>query len=158
MLCSGRSLARDLSSLLMQRFAPLAVSASCFVIQAALAVIVVPPWQNPDEPQHVMSVRQVLSFGAGYRHDVLDQRAERAIIASMAEHQWWNHYGRATPVPLPQSFAEGPARVIGGYFGPPDGGSRVYYRSIAGLFRVARIDGLIPQLYIMRLLSAALAL
>ena len=143
---------------LMQRFAPFAASASCFVVQAALAVILVPPWQNPDEPQHVMSVHQVLSFGGLYRHDVLDEQVEREIIVSMAEHGWWNHYGRPTPVPLPESFADGPGRVIGGYFGPPDGGSRLYYRAIAGLFRVAGIDGLIPQLYAMRLISAAFAL
>jgi hypothetical protein len=139
----------------MRRLSFLTVAA-CFVAQAALALLIIPPWQNPDEPQHLMSVHQVLAYGPDYRHDVLDPRAERAILASMMEHRWWEHYGLRAPASLPESFSDGPAQVISAYFGPPDGGSRLYYRFMAALFRAVGPDALLPQLYAMRAISVLL--
>jgi hypothetical protein len=130
----------------------------CFALQLLTALTVIPPWQNPDEPQHVMTVRQVLTYGSDFSIDKLDPAAEQAIVRSMAEYGWWQHYGRPTPQPLPSTFAEGPAQVVQAYFGPPDGGSRLYYRFVAWIFRTFGVNGLLTQLYTMRGLSIVAAL
>lgn len=128
--------------------------AACFTTQAVVALVVIPPWQNPDEPQHVMSVRQVMAYGPDFLVNVLEPSAERDIVSSMAQYGWWTHYGQPTPEPVPATFADGPAKVVRAYFGPPGGGSRLYYRSMAALFRATRIDGVLAQMYAMRILSA----
>lgn len=74
-----------------------------FVIRLALALGSVPPWQNPDEPQHVMAVW----FAGG--HDPSPDavaRMEGAVIESMARHRWWELVGESTPSPLPVRFAD----------------------------------------------------
>jgi hypothetical protein len=105
-----------------------------------------------------MTVRQVLTYGSDFSIDRLDPAAERAIVQSMAEYGWWQHYGKPTPQPLPSTFAEGPAQVVQAYFGPPDGGSRLYYRFVAWIFRTFDVNGLLTQLYTMRGLSIVAAL
>jgi len=125
----------------------------CFVVQAALALAVIPPWQNPDEPQHLVTVQMILKYGRDFPPGAQDPLLETAIIQSMARHRWWDHYGHTTPDPLPTLFAEGPAKVIGGYFGPL-GGSRLYYSGIAAFLRIAGIDDGVAQLYAMRAVSA----
>jgi hypothetical protein len=154
-LVAGHSDDHSQRSMRRLAFVPIA---GCLVLQSLLALIVIPPWQNPDEPQHLMSVHQVLTYGPDYRYDVLDERAERGILASMAEHRWWEHYGRPAPAPPPTSFVDGPARVVSAYFGPPDGGSRLYYRFMAIVFRIAGVRELLPQLYVMRATSLVFAL
>lgn len=120
-----------------------------------VAFAIIPPWQNPDEPQHLLTVRLVMLHGPDFVLDRdTDPASERAIVASMAEHGWWGHYGAATPDPVPPTFADGPARVTQSYFGPPGGGSRLYYRAMATAFDWLSIDGLLPQLHAMRLVSA----
>ena len=131
---------------------------ACFGAQMVVALVTVPPWQNPDEPQHLMAVRQVLAYGPYDRFDSLEPGAERAIVASMIRYQWWEHYGRETPNPAPTSFQDGPAKVVRAYFGPPDGGSRLYYRFVASLFNAAHVEDLLAQLYVMRALSAIFAM
>ncbi len=125
-----------------------------FVANLVLALTVIPPWQNPDEPQHLDTIRRILMFGPNFTLDMHDVEGERAAVASMADHGWWQHYGLPTPDPLPTTFVDGPAKVVGGYFGPPGGGSRLYYGAVAESFRVLHIDNLLWQLYAMRLMSA----
>ena len=131
----------------------------CLFAQLVIAFSVIPPWQNPDEPQHLMTSRLVMAHGPDFvlGRDT-DAASERAIVQSMAAYGWWRHYGRATPDPVPESFAAGPAKVVEDYFGPPGGGSRLYYRAMAASFRAAGIEGLLTQLYAMRALSALAAL
>src|SRR5678809_709105 len=128
------------------RPALVAVLAIC-LSQLAIALVIVPPWQHPDEPQHLQTVRRILTDGADFSLEKRDLVDERTIMASMARYRWWEFYGRETPTPLPASFEEGPARVVDGYFGPPDGGSRLYYRGVAALFRATGIRDVLPQLY-----------
>jgi hypothetical protein len=130
---------------------PLAV----FCGQLFMAFAVIPPWQNPDEPQHLLTTRLIVVHGADFvLHSDQDEAGERAIIASMAQYRWWEHYGEQTPNPLPATFADGPAKVVKDYFGPPAGGSRLYYSGVAAIFRVAGITKLLSQFYTMRFLSA----
>lgn len=131
----------------------------CFAAALTTALGVIPPWQNPDEPQHVQTVRLVLQYGGDFvLESHLNDPGERDIVESMAEYRWWEHYGEQTPNPLPTTFADGPSKLVEAYFGPPDGGSRLYYRGVAALFRSAGMTELLPQLYSMRSLSALWAL
>jgi hypothetical protein len=120
---------------------------------------IVPPWQNPDEPQHLLTTRLVQTRGPDFVVESEWGGAHEApIIASMARYGWWTHYQRPTPEPLPLTFADGPARVVGQYFGPPGSGSRLYYRAAAAVFEAASIETILPQLYVMRALSVVAAL
>lgn len=143
----------------LRRVPPLVAVLACCAAQLLVALLVISPWQNPDEPQHVHTVRLVRAYGADFVVEAhWGDPGEREIIESMARHGWWNHYSRPIPQPLPSTFAEGPELVVASYFGAPGGGSRLYYRGVAGLFSIARIDSLLAQLYAMRLLSAVAAL
>lgn len=125
-----------------------------FAAQCLVAIAIIPPWQNPDEPQHIMTTRLVVAHGSNFDLERdLDRESERTIIASMARHGWWRHYGMATPDPLPETFEEGPATVVGQYFGPLGGGSRMYYSAIATVLTIVTIDDVIAQLYLMRVIS-----
>src|SRR5687767_2605909 len=87
------------------------IIAILFLPRVLLALLVIPPWQQPDEPQNVAFVRLLqhnaggrtvddltLRFRGGIRDDPL---SERLIVASMVEHGWWRHFGRSTPSPPP---------------------------------------------------------
>ena len=131
---------------------------ACFMTQAAAALLVIPPWQNPDEPQHVMAARLILAYGPNFAVDKhRDEAGERGIVASMAEHEWWQHYGVPPPNPLPATFAEGPGRIVKDAFVAPSG-TRVYYRAVAAMFWFAGIDSVVGQMYAMRALSLLAAM
>lgn len=133
--------------------------AGCIVAQLTVAIALIPPWQNPDEPQHLLTARLVAAQGPDFvLETALGGADERVIIESMARYGWWDHYSEPTPDPLPTTFASGPATVVATYFGPPSGGSRLYYRAVASLFGAASIEGVTAQLYTMRALSIAATL
>ena len=135
-------------------FRPFAIS--CLTVTLAghllLALAVIPPWQNPDEPQHVAAAR------LRSRESGLDADAEREIVQSMAAHGWWFHYRRPTPDPLPVTFADGPARVVASYVGPPTVGPQLYYLVLGRAFDMWDVHDVLRQLYLMRYVSAAAAL
>lgn len=141
----------------------LAVIATLFGIRLLLALLIVPPWQNPDEPLHFSSMRMFWSQDGiwSVRAETLtaagsaglDQPTEQAIIRSMGRYNWWSHYGRLTPDPLPDSLQQIPSAES-----ELAGGPTVYYRTVAWLLRLLRIDGFESQFYLLRGLSALLAL
>jgi hypothetical protein len=136
-----------------------AAAAGCLAAQLILALALIPPWQNPDEPQHLMTTRLILTRGPDFVvESTWGDPSEALIVASMVRYGWWRHYGEPTPDPLPSTFAAGPAKVVGDYFGPPGGGSRLYYRAVAALFRTLGTDDVLRQLYAMRGVSAIAAL
>ena len=129
-----------------------------FVGQLLFAAIMLPPWQNPDEPVHfavarTLAARPLLEFADRY-----DQPTQAEILQSMAEHRWWAAYGEAVPDPLPVSFGGGvrhsPQSPPGGRpigdasYAPP-----LYYMGAGAVLRVLGVDGLIPQYYTLRILS-----
>jgi hypothetical protein len=127
-----------------------------FIGQLLMAVAVIPPWQNPDEPQHLLTARLVQSLGPGFVvEQELGSPEESPIVQSMARYGWWRHYQSQTPNPVPATFADGPGKVVTQYFGPPGGGSRLYYSAVSSLFDVAAIDAVLSQMYVMRVLAAA---
>ena len=125
------------------------------------ALFIIPPWQNPDEPQHVQTVRLILKYGEYIPEAALSDPGERFMIRSMAAARFWEHYGEVPPQPLPTRFAAGIAGLRDHYTGGVVGGSRLYYGTVAALFRAAGLTderSVLPQLYVMRLLSALSAL
>jgi 4-amino-4-deoxy-L-arabinose transferase-like glycosyltransferase len=127
---------------------PLVILFVIFIARLLLALVIVPPWQNGDEPQHVASVL-ILT-----RESAADGEAavEADIIGSMAAYQFWEYYSRPVPAPLPSRFVETTIerRAIG------DG--QHYYEAAAALVRWVGPAHVTGQLYVVRGLSALLAI
>ena len=118
-----------------------------FVLRLLLALAVIPPWQAPDEPTHLLLVRIL----AGQTTPDLSRRTglaiEGEVVASMAEHGWWRHYGRLTPDPLPRDLTDAGLTVV-------DSGPISYYVSTAAVFRSLGVESLQAQFDALRRLSA----
>ena len=142
------------------------LAAAIFAIRATLALVIVPPWQHPDEPQNVALIRLLKEAGSArplddlimrYRGGTRDDPAtEPLIVASMVQHRWWEHYGQPVSDPPPTTFKAAGA-VVGTDFGLP-GGGMFYFKAFAAVFRAFGIDAVLPQLYVVRVFSAACGL
>src|SRR5216117_3816911 len=97
-----------------------------FAARLLTAAILVPPWQNPDEPVHFAVVRALTYkpwFEIANRRNI-DVEAE--ILRSMAEHDWWSAYGEPVPNPLPSTFVGVPTHM-----GDASQGRPLYYVAMA---------------------------
>jgi len=82
----------------------LAVATVVFHSRALLATLIVPPWQQPDEPIHVAVAEVWRSRISG--DDAQDRGRQAEIIDSMIRHGWWRHYQKPLPPgPQPTRFA-----------------------------------------------------
>lgn len=123
-----------------------------FLFRLLLAMAVVPPWQNPDEPQHFAFVRLLsrqATLDLSSRRDV---EIEREILQSMAQHGWWTHYGEPTPDPVPTTFSAVPAHINVVLVFPP-----VYYVLAAYWLKALGVVPLLDQYYALRWLGILLA-
>jgi hypothetical protein len=136
----------------MHRALPLAVLPLVFAAQAAVAIWIIPPWQNPDEPQHVMFSTVLAVRGVEILPDVHDERIETSILESMARHDWWRFYDRETPHPLPRSFAGVESIDVQTVHGPA-----LYYIAASTLLKVAATRDPTTNLYVLRAVSAVLS-
>jgi hypothetical protein len=128
-----------------------------FACRAAMALLVVPPWQHPDEPQHVLWSRIISRQQVPDPTVIIDVPAEAEIVTSMAANGWWRHYGLPTPDPPSMTFAHGPYLVNRGVGSLP-GGPAAYYLVTGRALRWLNVTELMPQLYALRILSGVLAL
>lgn len=128
----------------------LATALIVFLLHGLLAIVVVPPWQNPDEPQHMEFVR-ILASGSGFDLSKrMDIDVEREILRSMDAHNWWTYIGYPRPG-VPPNFRETPFLLYatgGGVQNPP-----LYYCVTAGVLKALRISSLDRQYFAARLLS-----
>jgi len=127
----------------------LAIATGILLFHFLVALAVVPPWQHPDEPVHLLFSRILAgqtSFDLSQRTDPV---LEREIVASMAEHGWWRHYGRPVPDSLPPDLTRVGLAVV-------DSGPTTYYVLAAILLRTLGVDTLLGQLHALRWLSALL--
>ena len=130
----------------------LALILAIFVLRALLAIAIVPPWQNPDEPQHfafahILARQEQLDLS-----ERRDLDLERNLLRSMSAHGWWRHYAEPEPRPLPVDFLEVPEHLYPVVTSPP-----IYYLLGAAGLKLTRPDGLIAQYYVLRGLALVLA-
>jgi hypothetical protein len=123
-----------------------------FVLRGALAIAVVPPWQHPDEPQHLALVHVLASRTELDLPDRRDVNFEHRILRSMAAHGWWRHYRERTPDPVPASFDGVPDHLSTTVNNPP-----VYYLLAAAVLTLGGIEDLVTQSYALRWMALALA-
>ncbi len=119
-----------------------------------VALALIPPWQQPDEPTHAAVVeRQKNRFSL---HDGSRQPGrEREILSSMTRYRWWEH--RAIGFPIPRDMPDNFENRVGV---PSEGSARPGVYSLAA----GRFLGWFPQmsvledLYLLRAVSAVLGL
>src|SRR4051812_38164658 len=77
-----------------------------------LLAVSMPPWQSPDEPKHFEYIRVLTDLRATLWAErrlprLTDDlpKLQRAIVASLAEHHYWEGIRRPTPSPLPTRFS-----------------------------------------------------
>ena len=121
----------------------------------ALAIVVVPPWQAPDEPPHFLNVRLALDTPAGAAMPKENLALEAEIIRSMADHNWWASYGEAQPDPLPRDFSD---PVLTVHVVRQGGTGWVYPQLGATWLRIWRPQTLLGQYSALRWLSAVLGI
>jgi hypothetical protein len=68
---------------------------------------IIPPFQNPDEPQHFAAV-MIYARGEENRPAV-----EKEVIRLMDKYNWWKHLGMGKPVELPEALSDIPFLVSG---------------------------------------------
>jgi 4-amino-4-deoxy-L-arabinose transferase-like glycosyltransferase len=117
---------------------------------------VIPPWQSPDEPRHFEYVSLLCEKRRLITEKDVSPPLQRAIIASMQEHNFWQ-FGRGffNPQKPPQSFAD-----IWGAGGPTTllHRSPLYYLLGLPFFALVAGKDLVTQLYTLRLLSVILGM
>jgi hypothetical protein len=129
-----------------------AVIVLIFVLRGAFAIAVVPPWQHPDEPQH-LALAHVLARQAELNlSDRRDADVEHRILRSMAAHRWWGHYGEVAPNPLPASFNGVPDHISSTATQPP-----AYYVLASAVLARSGIEDPLRQSYALRWMALTLA-
>lgn len=115
-----------------------------------------PPWQSPDEPRHFEYVSLLYEKRRLITEKDVSPLLQRAIIASMQEHNFWQ-FGRGllNPQKPPQSFED-----IWGAGGPTTllHRSPLYYLLGLPFFALVAGKDLVTQLYTLRLLSVILGM
>lgn len=135
----------------------MAIVSLLFLLRAALALAVIPPWQHPDEPQHFDAVRAVALAPRLDSSLRTDPEVEREILESMAAFGWWGHAGKPDPVTIPKLFGEDPDSFAMS-IAVPRTYPPVYYAASATLLRGLGFRDLLVQFYAVRLLSVVFGL
>lgn len=129
------------------------VASGLLLSHLLVALVIIPPWQNPDEPQHVMFASALAKHGVGMLPNAFDDQVEGEIIQSMARHRWWQLYGRETPSPLPPSFKGVQSVEMASVQGPAS-----YYIAAAWVFQRLSTDDVTVRLYVLRAISCLLGM
>lgn len=138
---------------------PLAASA-LFILHCLIALALIPPWQQPDEPTYVTSIEAHVSRLTSSR--ATDRGREAEILQSMARYDWWRHRrpGGQPPAVIADNFlyaaAGGPVQV--GSSAPGEADTPTYAlvtgRMLSWLPRMTVVD----DLYFLRVFSAVAGL
>lgn len=144
--------------LLPRRHAVLFALAALFICRVALALIVIPPWQQPDEQAHV-AFAEAARFERFPRR-MTDAFRQHEILRSMERHGWWRHYGMPAPSPLPAQLYDVPFANGGSTIAIRlTGGERLslYYHLFGAISEFVPMT-IEQELYLMRTVSALLGL
>src|SRR5687768_2873206 len=132
----------------------LAVAAATVVLlsRMAFSLLIVPPWQHPDEPIHVSIAEVWRSRITG--EGAADRGREAEIIDSMIRHGWWGHYQQPPPEPRPTRFLSTGAVVSTIGLDPTSQGySPPYFASAGWLLSLGPRGAVERDLYVMRIMS-----
>jgi hypothetical protein len=135
----------------------LAVAIVVLLARMTLAVLIVPPWQQPDEPIHVAAAEVWRSRITG--SDGADRGREADIIDSMVRHGWWRHYQQPLP-PGPQPTRFVSTGVVFSTLGlVPESSSYAppYYATVGWLLSLGSRSTPEHDLYVMRVVSMLFA-
>ncbi|HWP47283.1 MAG TPA: hypothetical protein VNM22_08995 [Candidatus Limnocylindrales bacterium] len=118
--------------------------------------VILPPWQNPDEPTHFEYLKILLDQKTFSLKIQPNLSVQQAIIKSMDRHRYWEHVQIPRPDPLPGSFAEIPFLFVSRTqigITPP-----FYYVLVSFLLSPAREKSLETQFYLVRGISLGFGL
>src|SRR5205814_8367539 len=119
--------------------------------------LLIPPWQMADEHAHVAWTEVMRSRLLASQ--TTDPGREAEIIESMVRYNWWPHYGFANPTPpLPRRFIQAPASHTIGIESATSRFPKLFYGTVAGALSLVPTKPVVTDLYVMRILSAALSL
>ncbi len=124
-----------------------------FLGRLVFVAVLVPPWQNPDEPAHFAVIRTLArrpGIDLANKRDVVIQAD---ILASMAEHNFWHPYSLLPPDPIPGAFVDVPNQLGDASDSPP-----LYYFAAARLCRLVGVQSLLGQYYLVRIASLLISL
>ena len=123
---------------------------SASLILGIIYIIIIPPWQSPDEPTHFEYVK-VLAEGAPPWAPQPRPDLQKTIIASLDQHDYWRWVGVNRPSPLPTTFRESPFL----FAAPTQIGKNppLYYLLASLVLRVSGGRSVEAQLYRLRALS-----
>ena len=141
----------------MRRHLLLAISGVC-ICHFAVALALIPPWQQPDEHTHVAVAEMARGSRPGIDPSELGREAE--ILRSMADHNWWRHYGEAAPNPLPlriPDVSHGSRSSIELEMWAADV-PQLYYALIGGMLSLAPEMSVASDMYLARAFSALLGI
>jgi hypothetical protein len=124
---------------------------SLFACRLAFLAIYVPPWQHPDEPQHVEYIVTLVRHHSFAQPREIDPLVSAEVVHSMARYHWWEYSGLPVPAVLPRSVLD---LTQSSALQHP----RLYHVFSAALLRGLGIDDLMAQYRALRLVSVLLAL
>jgi len=134
---------------------PLLVIFAFLIITITFLNFIIPPFQNPDEPQHFGGI-MVEAWGEENQAEV-----EQAIIKMMDKHQWWRLVGMGRPAKLPERLVD--ISFLMGYYPLQDfkqrlAGIKFYHLILGRFFRFLRVRNINFAYYLCRLISIFLTL
>jgi len=135
----------------------LAAATVVLVSRMLLSDVIVPPWQQPDEPIHVSAAEVWRSRISD--EDAADRGRQAEIIESMIRHGWWRHYQAPLPPGLPPTRFAATGVVFQAIGLEPESSSYAppYYATVGWLLSLAPRAGVERDLYVMRVVSMLFA-
>ncbi|MFH1038456.1 MAG: phospholipid carrier-dependent glycosyltransferase [PVC group bacterium] len=113
-------------------------------------IIVIPPWQSPDEPTH-FEYAKVLALGAAPWAPLPSPDLQEKIIVSLDRHDYWRYVQEERPSTLPATFRETPFL----FSAPTQIGKNppLYYLLASLVLRLSPSLSVETELYRLRILS-----
>jgi 4-amino-4-deoxy-L-arabinose transferase-like glycosyltransferase len=125
-----------------------------FAGQLAFACVLVPPWQNPDEPVYFAVIRALAKYPSIELSRRGDPSVQSEVLASMAEHSFWRAYEQPVPQPFPRRFAD-----VSEYMGDASAVPEVLYYIVASRYcRWLGVTTVLGQYYALRIATALISL
>jgi hypothetical protein len=133
---------------LRQPWPPVALLFALFATRLLFVAILLPPWQNPDEPVHFAVIRTLAGRPMSELANRRDVGVQAEILQSMASHGWWKAYSEPVPDPVPREFLDRTRHMGDASDAPP-----LYYAAMGAYCRALGVHSVLGQYYAVRVLS-----